>query len=211
MHKKLPPLYTIRIASLVPNGPNVTSNLYEPEGIYFDQLTNPIGRVVQRWGESPEHYSQFKYNGVTVSGYLGLGLQVQHDAEILAVGNGKVMEIGIDEGGFDKYIKVVHWWGESIYALLGSIHVASGQTVLRGTMLATIGYLLSTNSADKRTARFHFGIRISPYNRFDGGGGFTDPLPYVAPTAIQEQSTDPDTDTDSLLPLLEERPYMRRP
>lgn len=187
----------------------MNNNLYEPEGIYFEQLTNPIGRVVQRWGESTEYYSQYKYNGITVSGYLGLGLQIDVDAEILAVDKGKVMEISIDEGGFGKYIKVAHWWGESIYALLGSIHVASGQTVVRGTTLATSGNSLPTQGDDSLTSRFHFGIRISPYNRYDGAGGFTDPLPYVAPTALQEASTVDGVDVT--LPLMEELPYMRRP
>lgn len=187
----------------------MTNNFYEPEGIYFEQLTNPSGHVIQRWGESSEYYSQFNYNGVAVLGYPGLGLVVQPDTEILAVDKGKVMEISIDEGGFGKYIKLTHWWGESIYALLGPIHVTSGQTVSRGTILAMCGNILFTDDEENYMSRFHFGIRISPYNRYDGRGGFADPLPYIAPTAIQGKPIE--KGEAPLLPLNDELPYMRRP
>lgn len=202
----------------------MAADLYEPEGIYFDQLTEPIGLIVQRWGDSSEYYAQYKYNGTSLSGYFGLGLQVQHDTAILAADAGKVMEINIDEGGLGKYIKVVHWWGESIYALLGTIHVAAGQTVTRGNNLATIGSSLTMASGAEHTSRFHFCVRILPFNRHDGWGGFTDPLPFIAPEAIidpangstfrvEEKSLIKPDEFDSikLLPLEDERPYMRRP
>jgi len=196
---------------------------YQPEGIYLNQLTNPVGLLVQKWGEAKEYYAQYKYNGIHLAGYFGLGFQVEKGASVLAADTGRVMEISIDEGGLNKYIKIEHWWGESIYALLGKIHVVSGQTVERGNQIATVGKIFPQQVDGQKTNRFHFCLRIDPYDRFDGWGGFTDPLPYINPSSIiyladtnsEQISTEKkDNEKDSLykpLPFVEELPYMRRP
>lgn len=190
----------------------MTKNLYDPEGIYFNQLTEPASLLVQSWGEETEYYSRYSYNGIALSGYFGVGLQVLPETAILAVDVGKVMEISIDEAGLGKYIKIVHWWGESIYALLDTIHVTSGQTITEGSMIATTGQVLPAKKEGKDTSRFHFGIRILPFNRHDGWGGYTDPLPYMAPDAIRKQPLQlGGAQLFERLPLSEEQPYMRRP
>lgn len=194
---------------------------YQPEGIYLNQLTNPVGLLVQKWGDAQDYYTQYKYNGIHLAGYFGLGFQVEQGASVLAADMGRVMEISIDEGGLNKYIKIEHWWGESIYALLGKIHVVSGQTVERGNPIAIVGKTFLQQTDGKKTNRFHFCLRIHPYDRFDGWGGFTDPLPYINPNSIIHISN---IDSEQIaaehkkkdcsyepLPLVEELPYMRRP
>lgn len=195
--------------------------VYEPEGIYLGQLTEPMGTLVQQWGENADYYNQYNYNGIPLLGYFGLGFQVEQRADVLAADTGRVTEISVDEGGLDKYIKIDHWWGESIYALLGKVNIVSGQTIERGKKIATVGKTLAGQNDKEKTSRFHFSIRIHPHNRFDGWGGFSDPLPYIEPDAIiyatdvtlepLSVSAEKSSSLSSSLPLLDEKPYMRRP
>lgn len=195
--------------------------VYEPEGIYLGPPTEPLGTLVQQWGEEADYFSQYTYNGIPLLGYFGLGFQVEQRADILAVDTGKVTEISIDEGGLDKYIKIDHWWGESLYALLGKVDIVSGQTIERGKKIATVGKSLADQNDKKKTCRFHFSIRIHPHNRFDGWGGFSDPLPYIESNAIihvtditlepLSVATEKSTHFYPPLSLIDEKPYMRRP
>lgn len=195
----------------------MTIQHYEPEGIYLGQLTEPGGKLVQQWGDKADYFSQYSYNGIPLNGYFGLGFQIEMGSSILATDTGKVTEISIDEGGLDKYIKIDHWWGESIYALLGKSHITSGQTIERGMKIATSGITLLDSS---KTSRFHFSIRIHPYNRFDGWGGYSDPLPYMDPKDVvfisdvtlgSLNEEDISSTVYQPLNLQNELPYMRRP
>ena len=60
----------------------------------------------------------------------------------------------------------------------------------------------------------HFGIRINPYNRYDGWGGFCDPLPFLNPSNILLPDPEQGDDVDTVLaphPMAVERPGFRRP
>ena len=96
---------------------------------------------------------------------------------LLATDDGRVAEVVTDDpSGFGNYVKLEHAWGESIYAHMHSFNVRNGQVVRRGTVIGLSG---STGFSDG--PHLHFSIRIHPYERTDGWGGFSDPLPYLNP------------------------------
>jgi len=184
---------------------------YEPEGIYLNAPFAGLGPIVQTWGESPDYYGQFTYNGVPLRGYIGIGFAIPVGTQVLAVDDGRVMETGHDRDGFGRYIKLDHGWGESFMACLQHVHVESGQTVSRHDCIGASGRIPYT-----KQARLHFGIRIHPYNRFDGWGGFTNPLPFLDPTCIDfpdtlETTENGSVETISPLPIAAESAGMRRP
>ena len=183
----------------------LTAGLYEPEGIYLTTPFSGEGYLLHEWGAHAEFYANYNYNGVPLQGYIGLAFSLPLATEIIAVDDGRVMEISYEYGGFEKYIKLHHWWGESLYALLHTIHVESGQTVERGSHLAT-----TTPNALPSHPHLHFAIRIAPYNRFDGWGGFADPRPYLSPNAITPPEFEVSTSLLLPPPMAVEVPGMRR-
>ncbi|CAN5536025.1 hypothetical protein BH10CHL1_BH10CHL1_49540 [soil metagenome] len=191
--------------------------LYEPEGIY---LSTPFaGRcpISQFWGEHPEYYAQFNYTGVALKGHIGLDFAMQKGTQIFAVDAGRVMEISYEPGGFGRYLKLEHTWGESLYANLDEIHVESGQMVQRGGWLGYSGDSDSSGLAQvvdqPIQPHLHLGIRIKPYNRFDGWGGFTDPLPYLSPVdfILPDEVELDERQAYTPPPMTIERSGMRRP
>jgi murein DD-endopeptidase MepM/ murein hydrolase activator NlpD len=189
------------------------SGLYEPEGIYLSAPFDGTWPILQAWGQHPEHYAQFKYNGVPLTGHPGVDFGAEPGVTLLAVDNGRVVEISVEPGGLERYLKIEHRWGESIYGRIGAIRVESGQTVKRGEAIATSG-----GPSDGQPAHLHFAVRIAPFNRFDGWGGFSDPLPFLNPENIllrEEHETqgegDPASESQLRHPLPAERPGMRRP
>ena len=158
----------------------LSNGRYEPEGIYLSLPLDGEGQIVQSWGEHAEFYHNFRYNGVPLKGHNGVDFYTAPGTTILAVDEGRVMELGNELAGFGRYIKIEHSWGESLYANVGDILVDSGQIVRRNDQLA------QSNSMTMHTATpyLHFSIRIKPYNRFDGWGGFSDPLPFLNPTQL---------------------------
>lgn len=137
--------------------------------------------ITQLWGENPDIYSQFRYDNVPLRGHNGIDFMTPAGTPVVAVDNGVVAEtVRNDQTGFGQYIKVNHSWGEAFYGHLSNITVTPGQTVARGTVLGASG-----NTGFSFGPHLHFAIRINPYNRADGWGGFSDPLPYFDPAAIQ--------------------------
>lgn len=137
--------------------------------------------ISQLWGENPDIYSRFSYDNVALRGHNGIDFMTPLDTAVVAVDNGVVAETVLnDPTGFGRYIKVNHSWGEAFYAHLNTIGVAPGQPVTRGTVLGASG-----NTGFSFGPHLHFAIRINPYIRADGWGGFSDPLPYFDPAAIQ--------------------------
>src|SRR5690606_35365982 len=55
-----------------------------------------------------------------------------------------------------------------------------GQHVGPGQRLGTSG-----NTGNSTGPHLHFGLRVAPFDRKDGMGGFTDPLPYLQAAPIQ--------------------------
>lgn len=184
---------------------------YEPEGVY---LTLPLlteTRILQFFGAFPAYHAQFTYNNVPLKGHPGLDLAAAPGADIVAADAGRVMEIGNEVDGFGRYLKIEHRWGESFYAALGEILVESGQLVVRGQILARTAFVRK----HAFPPHLHFAIRIRPYNRFDGWGGFCDPLPYLV---IEERTLfdyETDAEEDSISPELPtlrvEQAGVRRP
>lgn len=187
------------------------ANQYEPEGIH---LTLPFeGDVVllQGWGGNPEIHAQLTYNGVPLKGHPGLDFLLPAGSAVLSVDAGRVVEISNEPGGFGRYVKLEHRWGESLYAHLGELQVEAGQRVDRGrklgaTELVTRGY----------PPHLHLAIRLAPYNRLDGWGGFSDPLPYLYMSEPINSVPDPSENSEhpqpaAFPPMLQERPGIRRP
>ena len=183
----------------------LAAGLYEPEGIYLSAPFTGQGQLLHVWGDHAEFYANYNYNGVPLQGYIGLAFFLPPATEITAVDDGRVTEISYERGGFEKYIKLHHRWGESLYAFLQTVHVEAGQLLERGSLLAS-----ATENPAPAHPHLHFAIRVAPYNRFDGWGGFTNPLPYLPPGV----GTPPEFDTSAPLssppPMALEFPGMRR-
>jgi murein DD-endopeptidase MepM/ murein hydrolase activator NlpD len=211
------------------------SGQFEPEGIYlalplelFALDTHPL--LLQGWGEHPEFHGRSTYNGVRLKGHPGLDIAAPPGTWVLAADAGRVVEISVEPGGFGRYIKLEHAWGESLYAGIAASAVDAGQSVPRGHRLARIdgtpisparSAIPSESGHGERNrqtfpSHLHFAIRIHPYNRFDGWGGFTDPLPYLYAPTLETVPLDPKIEQQSpaaenLPPMLVERPNARRP
>lgn len=184
----------------------------EPEGIH---LTLPLDvetvQVLQGWGENAAYHAHFTYNGVPMKGHPGVDLLASPGAVILATDHGRVIEISNEPGGLGRYIKLEHRWGESFYAQVGEILVETGQVVERGRHIARTELL-----SRAYPVHLHFAIRIHPYNRFDGWGGFSDPTPflYVAELLPVAGNDEPDAAAQpeaSLPPMVVETKHLRRP
>ncbi len=134
-------------------------------------------RVTQLWGERPDVYRTISYDGAPLKGHNGIDFGTTSGTELLAVDDGIVAEaVHNDPTGFGHYVKLVHNWGESLYAHLESLAVQAGQQVARGAVLGR-----SDNTGFSDGPHLHFSIRVNPNSRTDGWGGFTDPMPYLNP------------------------------
>lgn len=160
----------------------------------YRNVTQGYGRGVNR-----EYYSQFKVDGVPLEGHNGIDFGTPIGTEIVAVDRGVVVEQANDAGGYGHYIKMRHTWGESLYAHLqpGTIMVAVGAQMPKGYPLAASG-----NSGKSTGPHLHFGMRVNPYNRQDGMGGYADPAEYLInaggspPAPPTEPPTESPTDAD---------------
>lgn len=141
-------------------------------------VADPAYRTVtQRFGERPDYYRQFSVDGVPLRGHNGVDFGTPEGTVIVAVADGRVAEVAHDPTGYGVYVKLDHPWGQSLYAhLQHNPPVEVGQQVIAGQR---IGY--SGNTGNSTGAHLHIGLRVAPFNRADGWGGFTDPLPYLPP------------------------------
>ncbi len=130
--------------------------------------------LTQGWGSWPEFYAQFLYDGVPLKGHNGLDFGTPENTPITACDAGTVLRVGFEAGGFGNFVIVRHNWGESLYAHLNRVDLAEGGTVSAGDQIA-----LSGNTGAGTGPHLHFGIRINPYRRTDGWGGFCDPTPFL--------------------------------
>lgn len=143
---------------------------------------HPIGQL---WGENSSFYARFTYDGVPLLGHNGVDFSTPEGTPLFAVDDGVVRQVGFDPEGFGNYILLAHAWGESLYAHLAAVDVAPEQPVVRGQGIGRSG-----NTGGSSGPHLHFAIRINPYQRNDGWGGFSDPLPtlplgaYVLPDYI---------------------------
>lgn len=160
--------------------------------------TQDPARLSQPWGAWPEYYARFLYGGAPLRGHNGIDLALPVGTPVLAVDAGQVMGTGYEAGGFGNWIKIRHAWGESIYTHLDSIsglgRVEAGQEIAR-----------SGNTGGSTGPHLHLGIRVGPYNRADGWGGCTDPLPLLPAGSVYASRGD-SVDPSPLAESEEDRP-----
>ena len=128
----------------------------------------------QAWGSNASFYSRFSYSGVTLKGHNGFDFAIPVGTPLLAVDAGTVARLGFYSGGFGKFVLMEHDWGESVYAHMDDIQVSLHQTIPRGGLLG-----LSGNTGASTGPHLHLGIRVIPYRRTDGWGGFCNPAPFM--------------------------------
>ena len=153
---------------------------FEPEGIYLSAPYAGRRRLIQGWGENPTRYARYIVGGMPLKGHNGLDIELPKATPILAVDNGQIIEIGREQEGYGRFIKIHHWWGESLYAHLQDVAVEAGAYVNRSDKIGSSG-----NSGASSQPHLHLGIRIDPYLRSDGWGGYTNPLAFLDPEAIE--------------------------
>ena len=193
----------------------LAKGLYEPEGIYLALPLAGDCRIVQAWGENSAFYSTYTYCSVPLKGHNGIDFYAEGGMTVFAVDRGRVMNIGNEPNGWGRYLKIEHSWGESLYAHLGPITVDAGQQVDQLAAIARVNRAPLSPSTNQTSAYLHFAIRIKPYNRFDGWGGFVDPIAFLNPNHLSFSQTE---DSDNVVamdfsphPMTEERATSRRP
>jgi murein DD-endopeptidase MepM/ murein hydrolase activator NlpD len=151
-------------------------------------LAHPVGdpryrTITQRFGADPEYYSQFKIDGVPLKGHEGMDFGAPNGTPVVAVDVGQATEVG-NQGdvGYGKYIKLVHPWGETVYAHLSEAYITQGVYAKRGQVIGLSGWTGNVDPKGPAGAHLHFGLRVKPYNRQDGWGGYSDPAPYLQNT-----------------------------
>lgn len=147
------------------NPPDSGENTGIPE--LFHPVSNPKFRgITQRFGPSDHHYGNVK-------GHTGMDFATPTGSDIVAVDDGRVLEAG-QHPQYGNYVKLLHSWGETVYAHLNEIKAQNGQYVTGGEVIGQSG-----NTGNSTGPHLHFAMRKFPYNRNDGWDGFTDPEPYL--------------------------------
>lgn len=163
----------------------------KPHPATVPQLVHPVAdpayrTITQRFGERPDYYRQFAVDGVALKGHNGVDFGTPEGTPIVPVDEGTVVEAANDPEGYGLYVKLRHAWGESLYAHLSSIRVTVGEPVAQGAPFLGV----SGNTGNSTGPHLHFGLRVNPFDRRDGWGGFVDPLPYLQ----QDHATQPAQD-----------------
>ncbi len=135
--------------------------------------------VGQLWGENPAFYRRFGYDGMPLLGHNGIDFLTPPGTPLRATDAGTVLAAGYEPGGLGHFVLLSHTWGESLYAHMDRIAVSPGQALRRGQRIGVSG-----NSGGSTGPHLHFAIRIYPYERADGWGGYSDPLPYLNPDGV---------------------------
>ena len=130
----------------------------------------------QGFAAHPDFYKQFTYDGVPLHGHNGLDFAMPVGNRVLAAAGGEVIKIGEDASGFGLFVLLGHAWGETLYAHLRWVSVEYKQRVEAQQVIG-----ISGNSGASLGPHLHFGMRLLPYRRTDGWGGFCDPAPFLRP------------------------------
>lgn len=162
------------------------------------QVKRPLAErwpLSQGWGAWPELYKQISYDGVPLKGHNGLDFAALVNTPVVATDDGFVKRVDFEAGGFGHFILLEHAWGESLYAHLAEAQVQTLASVKAGQPIA-----LSGQTGRCYGAHLHFGIRLFPYRRTDGWGGFCDPTPFLEPVTVTHPRSKLDEQPD-LLPV----------
>ena len=149
-------------------------------GVYLTAPYAGTFDISQLWGENADYYSRFSYDGVPLLGHNGIDFWLPEGTPVQAVDGAVVQQVGFEQDGFGNYVLLRHPWGESIYAHLSGVDVSQGQQLAAGQVFGRSG-----NTGGSTGPHLHFAIRIDPYQRTDGWGGFSDPLPYLPPESYR--------------------------
>lgn len=168
-------------------------------------VADPRFRIItQEFGARPEVYSQFKIDGVPLRGHEGIDFGTPIGTQIRAVDRGTVTEVA-DQGniGYGRYIKVVHAWGETVYAHLEEQWVKVGDRVEQAQLIGKAGFTGNVEPKGPAGAHLHFGLRVRPFNRQDGWGGYTNPKPYLpASDSVPTPTPVPSPDRNKVLVIV---------
>lgn len=163
-----------------PAGGSFTVNLPLVVGVtpgqlsVMPELVHPIAdpdrrRVTQWFGEEDKRYFD-----MGMQGHNGIDFACPMNSTIRAVADGIVLQSNRMET-YGLVIKLVHPWGESVYAHCNTLVVEDGDVVRAGQSIAYSG-----NSGISTGPHLHFGLRIFPYTRGWPFDGFSDPAPYLS-------------------------------
>ncbi len=136
----------------------------------------------QAWGSNPEYYGRFSYGGVSLRGHNGFDFALPVGTPLLTCDVGRVARVSFGSTGLGKYVLLDHDWGESVYAHMDEIEVSVGQMLPRQSRIGVSG-----NTGNSTGPHLHFGIRIIPYRRTDGWGGYCNPAPFMNVNEIFRQ------------------------
>lgn len=165
------PQGSVLVSTVPPDTTNDVPILVHP-------IAEPSLRVMtQPFGVNEHIYKKFLYDGVPLLGHNGVDYGVPEGTPIRAVDAGTVIEQANDVEGYGLYIKIKHAWGETLYAHLSKFARAVGGVVAQSEVIG-----LSGNTGNSTGPHLHFGIRVNPYRRTDGYGGYENPLAYLTPS-----------------------------
>src|SRR3989344_2028313 len=116
---------------------------------------------------------QKKFHERGIIGHHGIDFGTPEGTNILATGNGKVIQAGTN-GDFGISVTIEHSWCQSIYAHLQEARVAVGDRVKTGALIGLSGKIGFVSGA-----HLHFGIKLNNADPKNGYLGFTDPLIYL--------------------------------
>lgn len=186
-----PGIHTSTLATykreVVKKGSPPVNNKPIPSIRILHPVVNPALRIVtQPFGADSAYYSQFKIDEVPLKGHEGIDFGCPPRSLIQAVDDGTVAEKA-DQGdkGYGRYIKLIHPWGESVYAHLEEQWAEVGDKVRKGDHIGLTGYTGNVDPKGPAGAHLHFGMRVNPYNRQDGWGGYVNPAPYLPVSSIE--------------------------
>ena len=128
----------------------------------------------QAWGSNPDFYGRFSYGGVPLRGHNGFDFALPMGTPLLTCDKGKVLRVSFGTGGLGKFVLMEHDWGESLYGHMDEIEVAVGQMLPSRSRIGVSG-----NTGNSTGPHLHLGIKIIPYRRTDGWGGYCNPAPFM--------------------------------
>lgn len=159
----------------IPQQPATVPDRQRAVGHLAHPVTDARYRLVtQHWAERADFYKQYSVDGVPLRGHNGIDFGTPIGTVIAAVDDGQVVEAANDPTGYGLYIKLQHTWGQSLYAHLSEQLAQLGETVSHGEFIG-----ISGNTGNSSGPHLHLGLRIAPFDRRDGWGGYIDPAPYL--------------------------------
>lgn len=136
-----------------------------------ERWVHPVGPdapISQVFGVNPAVYARFGLDG-----HNGIDFAVVEGTPVYAVAAGTVAESG-EMASYGRYVKLVHSWGETLYAHLSRALVRANAPVVAGQVIG-----LSGNTGFSTGPHLHFGMRRIPYTRGRPYDGYSDPMPYL--------------------------------